>query len=36
VLDIKKLFLRALKSQAFGKGKKKMYNIIPHAKWNLA
>jgi len=30
VLGIKKLFLRALKSQALGKGKKKrMYNIIP-------
>jgi len=33
VLGIKKLFLRGLKSQALGKGKKKrMYNIIAHAR----
>jgi hypothetical protein len=33
VLGIEKLFLRALKSQALGEGKKKrIYNTIPHAR----
>jgi hypothetical protein len=32
VLGIKKLVLRGLKSQALGKEKKRMHNIIPHAR----
>jgi len=31
-LELKKLFLRALKSQALGKEKKTTYNTIPHAR----